>query len=302
LEKAVGAKVRAAVGEALAQTQRDVANNLGGVLLQADIERIDAEFGLSGDELMLLSLKQAEGFARPPVSNFYVGCVGREAETGNLIFGGNLEFPGAHIGNTVHGEGFVFSRAFSRGTSVETIAIFEAHPCAHCRQFLSEFAATAKLTLIDPMGHRLRMAELYPWPFDPDYLGEKGIVAGELRQPGLGLVANELAPAAATKLIELGRRAYTPYGKAPAAILLMLRDGAMVGGAAIESVSFNPTISPLQAAMIDLNAHGYAMGDIVGAAMGATSGAAVDYVRHARDLLEAMAPGVELTVVEWTHP
>jgi cytidine deaminase len=268
-------------------------------LSRAEVQRIDAAFGLSGDELMLLSVKQAEGFARPAVSNFYVGCVGRETETGNLIFGGNLEFPGAHIGNTVHGEGSVFARAFSRGTSVETIAIFEAHPCAHCRQFLSEFAATAKLTLIDPMGHRLRMADLYPWPFDPDYLGEKGIVAGEVRQPRLGLVANELAPAAATKLIELGRRAYTPYGKAPAAILLMLRDGAMVGGAAIESVSFNPTMSPLQAAMIDLYAHEYEEKDVVAAVLAATRGAAVDYVKHARDLLAAIAPGVQLQVVEW---
>ena len=28
--------------------------------------------------------------------------------------------------------------------------------------------------LIDPLGHRLTMAELYPWPFDPGYLGEPG--------------------------------------------------------------------------------------------------------------------------------
>ena len=260
---------------------------------------IAAEFGLTGDELVLVALKQAETFARPPISNFFVGCIGREAETGNLVFGGNLEFPGAHIGNTVHGEGFVFSRAFSRGTSIATIAVFEAHPCAHCRQFLSEFAATANLALIDPMGHRLRMADLYPWPFDPDYLGEKGIVAGEIRHPDLTLGANEFAAPVAAKLTELGQQSYTPYGKSPAAIVLTLNNGAIVGGAAIESVSFNPTVSPLQVAMINLFAHGYAASDIAAAAIATTPGALVDYAGHAAGLLAAIAPGVTLDMVSW---
>jgi len=79
---------------------------------------------------------------------------------------------------------------------------------------------------------------------------------------------------------------------------LQLADGAVVGGAAIESVSFNPTISPLQAAMIDLFAHGYATSDIVAATVATRSGP-VDYVRHARDLLSVVAPGVVLTEVAW---
>ena len=80
--------------------------------------------------------------------------------------------------------------------------------------------------------------------------------------------------------------------------MLQLRDGTVIGGAAIESVSFNPTMSPLQAAMIDLFAHGYAAGDIASAAM-ATYPGPVDYVRHARDLLGVVAPGVALREVAW---
>ena len=172
--------VREAVVRGLAASRRGVADNVGGVLPANRADEIMRGFDLSADELLLLSLKCAETFARPPVSGFFVGAVGREAETGHVVFGGNLEFPGGHIGNSVHGEGFVFARAFSRGTAIETLALGEAHPCAHCRQFLTEFAATDNLTLIDPLGHRLKMADLYPWPFDPAYLGERGSVAGEV--------------------------------------------------------------------------------------------------------------------------
>src|SRR3569833_1202724 len=261
LDASIGPAVRDRVTAGRERTRRDVDRNLGGILRKQDVDAIRLEHGLTVEELMLLARATAMSFAQPPISEFFVGVVGIERETGSLIFGGNLEFVGAHIGNTVHGEGFVFSRAFSRGTSVETICLGEAHPCAHCRQYMSEFAATAQLTLIDLIGHRLTMAELYPWPFDPGYLGERGIVAGEVRNPGLVLGRNELAPDVAARLTELGRRAYVPYGKTPAAIVLQLANGDIVGGAAIESVSFNPTMSPLQAAMIDLFETGYATSD-----------------------------------------
>ncbi len=301
LELSSGVAIRTAVAQALAATERKTADNLGGVLPAKQAAEICAAHGISSDELMLLSLGKARDFAHPPISDFFVGCVGRETESGNLVFGGNLEFVGAHIGNTVHGEGFVFTRSFSRGTAIETIAIGEAHPCAHCRQYLSEYAATAALTLIDPFGHRLKMADLYPWPFDPDYLGEKGILPGEVRHADLELepVGNLVSAAVAAKLIELGRRSYTPYGKSPAAIVLTLSDGTLIGGSAIESVSFNPTISPLQAAMIDLFAHGYAATDIKAAVIATSDGAQVDYILHTVDALGAIAPGVTLRMLKW---
>ncbi|MEO8756451.1 MAG: cytidine deaminase [Devosia sp.] len=301
LEQSSGTAVRAYVAQALSTTQDRIAENLGCVLTAKQATEICDAHSISSDELMLLSLGKARDFAHPPISEFYVGCVGREAGSGNLVFGGNLEFVGAHIGNTVHGEGFVLTRSFSRGTAIETLAIGEAHPCAHCRQYLSEFAATASMTVMDPLGHRLKMADLYPWPFDPNYLGEKGIVAGEVRYPSLELKlsGDPVSPAVAGKLTELGRRSYTPYGKSPAAIVLTLKDDRLIGGSAIESVAFNPTISPIQAAMIDLFAHGYVATDIAAAAAATAEEALVDYVLHAADTLAVVAPAVVLSVVKW---
>jgi cytidine deaminase len=302
LDRERGDAIRGEVRAALGHDHRDPAGNMGGIVSAEVVGRICAAHGITVEQLMLLSLRVAELYSHPEVSSFTVGAIGLEAETGNLVLGGNLEFTRAHIGTTVHGEGFVFTRAFTRGTSIKTIAIGEAHPCAHCRQYLSEFAATANLTLIDPLGHRLTMAQLYPWPFDPKYLGETGIIAGAVPYPALELepFGNLVGTATAACLTEYGRRSYTPYGKSPAALVLTLSDGNLVGGSAIESVAFNPTISPLQSAMIHLVAHGYSGGDIKAAVIATVDGARVDYILPTVDALAAIAPGIELRMLKWT--
>ncbi len=296
----VGSAVEGEITGLLAGRRAHLAANAGAVLPKQQAEALMARHGLADiEELMVLALGAARGLAQPPISNFFVGAVGLERETGNLVFGGNVEFPLSHLGFTIHGEGFVFTRAFSRGTSIERLAIGEAHPCAHCRQYLSEFAATRDLLLLDPLGHRLTMAELYPWPFDPDYLGESGLITGKVGFPELALQPNALDSGLAARLTAAGRRAHAPYSKCPGAIVLRLADGGMVTGSAIESVAFNPTMGPLQAAMIDLIAHGYAAADIVEAALGTSIGGAVDYSASSAELLGRIAPGVELTSVGW---
>ena len=295
-EARFGTELRANVAARLLAHAHDPAANLGGVLLGADADALAGAYGVSSDLLMLLTRKLAEGLARPPISNFFVGAVGREAESGNLIYGGNLEFPGAAIGFTVHGEGYLAARAFSRGARLECIALGEAHPCGHCRQFLSEFAWSPSLVLIDPLGHRLSLSQLFPWPFDPAYLGEAGAVPGLAAWPDLTLTA---ADPLAGPLVEAVARAHAPYSKAPAAAALQLKDGKRVTGTNIESVAFNPSLGPLQTALIDLFAHGYGPSDIIGASLAVARRGTVDHAAATRALLDAVAPGVPLNVLEW---
>lgn len=289
----------ARVKTALAEHERQSGSNDGSVLAAGIAEGLISEFGLASvRDLMCLLLDTAKNIARPSISDFHVGAVGLEAETGNLILGGNVEFPGTHLGFTLHGEGFVFTRAMSRGTNISVIAIGEAHPCAHCRQCLAEYAASDKLELIDPLGHTLTLAQLYPWPFDPNYLDESGAVPGRELWPGLKFDEDAGSPVANT-LLAKGRRSHSPYSKCPGAVLLHLRDGNMVAGHAVESVAFNPTIHPIQAAMVDLLAHGYAYSDIVGASLGTVRGGDVDYTVSTRELLTRIAPGMPLLVLGW---
>lgn len=273
----------------------------GGAVLAADIAaELVSQFGLSSiRDLMLVLLDVAKNIASPRISDFHVGAVGLETETGNLILGGNVEFPGTHLGFTLHGEGFVFTRAMSRGTNISVIAIGEAHPCAHCRQCLAEYAASDRLELIDPLGHTLTLAQLYPWPFDPDYLGESGAVPGRELWPALTFEKEVASPIAEALLVK-GRRSHSPYSKCPGAVLLHLKDGNMVSGLAIESVAFNPTIHPVQAGMVDLLAHGYTYADIEAATLGTVLGGDVDYSASTRELLARVAPGAPLQILGWT--
>lgn len=299
LKATVGPAVEAAVAAYAGARGGTTANNHGSVVPAADAARLVKTHSLaSTEELMLVALPSAQKLARPPISNFLVGCIGLEAGTGNLVLGGNLEFPGSHLGTTVHGEGFVFTRAFSRDTAITTLAI-GPQPCAHCRQYMSEFAATRTLAFIDPLGHRLSIDDLYPWSFTPANLGDSGVVPGQEPQAEMELGPNTLPETVAARLLETGRRAHAPYSKSPGAVALTLADGSIVTGAAIESVAFNPTIAPMQAALIDLLAHGYAYNDIQSAALGTVEEGAVDYSRSTAELLAAVAPGVRLAVVNW---
>lgn len=296
-DAAVAARIAGMPADLVRQVQvRARAVAVDGVIAGSEAAVLVASFGLSGvRELMLLLLDSAKAYAQPAISSFFVGAVGLEAPSGDLILGGNVEFPGTHLGYTLHGEGFVATRVFSRGAELAVIAIGEAHPCAHCRQFLAEFANSSRLELIDPLGHTLTLGQLYPWPFDPAYLGEPGA------QPGPGAsdmaFADAVTPAISAALAAAGRHAHAPYSKCPGAVALELADGRLIGGASIESVAFNPTISPLQAGLVNLLAAGADYGDIRSVTLATVRGGAVDYGASTRELLAAIAPQAELSIV-----
>jgi cytidine deaminase len=172
------------------------------------------------------------------------------------------------------------------------LALNRAHPCAHCRQYISEFAASAGLTLIDTLGHRLSLADIYPWPFAPSALGEVGAVPGIVHWPNLTGDGPD-------DLLEAGRRAWTPYSGSPSAAVVETDDGRRFAGQAVESVAFNPTMPPLQSALIAARAHGYAWADIRAAWLGTTVGGDVDMTRSSQELLTVIAPDAPLTVVDW---
>lgn len=299
VEPEVRAQLAERVKAAIVSANHNPRENAGSVVPAALAAELIAEFRLTSvRDLMCLLLDTAKDIARPGISNFFVGAVGLETETGNLILGGNVEFPGTHLGFTLHGEGFVFTRAMSRGTDISVIAIGEAHPCAHCRQCLAEYGASDKLELIDPLGHTLTLAQLYPWPFDPAYLGEAGAVPGRELWPNLRLIEETGSPAAEA-LLAIGKRSHSPYSKCPGAVLLHLKDGNIVVAGAIESVAFNPAIHPVQAAMVDLLAHGYAYSDISGTTLGTVRGGAVDYSLSTRELMARVAPDTPILVLGW---
>ena len=294
----VGSTVEA---EVRALVEAPSADPLGGSTVPAAaVADLVERHGLASDrELALLALPIAGAMARPPISGYRVGAVGIEGETGALVLGANLEFPGADLGSTVHAEGFVALRARRRGATLETLAVREAHPCAHCRQTLAESAAADDLEIIDPLGHELRLAELYPWPFRPAALGVDGDRADAIAWPDLAFVAGDVPGDVSDLLLEVGARAHAPYSDAPSAVVLQLRDGRFLAAAAFESVAFNPSITALQAALVELVAAHAEAEDIAGAWLARAPGRSIDPAPGFRALLSAVAPSAEARVAEW---
>jgi cytidine deaminase len=299
-EARVGGPLVARIGALAAERNGPDAGD-AGVLLAAEAADLVAAFDLAGpDDLMCLALPHAASLARPAISGFVVGAVGLEAGTGNLLLGGNVEFPGASLGLTLHGEGAVTLRAFGRGTAVEALAVIRARPCAHCRQVLTELAWADDLVLIDPAGHRVTLDDLYPWPFSPGALGTTGAVPGAVPWPDLALASDAAPQPVVERLVRAGSRAHAPYTRSPAAAVLALPDGGFVVGSALESVAYNPSIGPVQAAVPELLARGWELADVRAAWVAVPAEAPVDHAAVARHLLRAIAPSAPVTVVHWS--
>ena len=266
----------------------------------ADVARLVDRFGLTSErELALLALPVAGALADPPISGYRVAAVGIEAETGDLVLGANLEFPGGDLGTTIHAEGFVSLRVRRRGRTLETLAVREAHPCAHCRQTLAEADAADRLEIIDLLGHELTLEELYPWPFRPAALGVEGDRANALTWPGLAFSGTKPPDDIASPLLEAGARAHAPYSGAPSAAVLRLGDGRLASAGCVESVAFNPSITALQAALVEVAATRAATATITDGWLGRTAGGSVDPAPGFRALLAAVAPAAAAHVVDW---
>ena len=295
------ASLVATVGDAFADRVRAATGDRGDLAFLAaeDAEALVAAFGLrSMREAAILSLPAAASLARPPISDYRVGAVG-VIRGGGLVLGGNLEFPGASIHHTVHGEGFVTLRARALGVRLAELAIREARPCAHCRQVLAEMAWAEDLRIVDPAGRDVALWDLYPWPFVPADLGEvpAGTVADPEPSPGPDpSLPGDVGPALARAVA----RAHAPYTREPAAIVLRLGDGRLFEGAVLESVAFNPTIGPLQDALVSLAAADVPYTAIREGWLGVAETATVDHAGPTRDLLAAVAPAAELHVTYWS--
>jgi cytidine deaminase len=296
LSVAAGPAVEAALERVL--TARRADPQTAGTISASDVERLVAEHGLASPrELALLALPVAARLARPMISGYRVGVVGLD-DRGDLVLGANLEFPRADLGSTVHAEDFASLRARARGRRLAVLALSEARPCAHCRQTLAESIAADDLELIDPLGHARRLSEVYPWPFTPAALEIAGDDPRRAAWPRAELAADGPPSEISAALVDAVRRAHAPYSRCPSAVALRLVDGGALAAGCVESVSFNPTITATQAALVELAAMGLDGAAIEAAWLARVRGGAVDPEPGARALLRAVAPTVELTVVD----
>jgi len=236
----------------------------GGFLPAGEVAKIIAA-GTSIEQLMLDLIPLAKTFAIPPISNFFVGVVALGA-SGSLYFGANYEFTGHALTFSVHGEQAATVQALSNGESgIEMLAI-SAAPCGYCRQFLNELTSASTLTIILPDTPATPLTTLLPAAFGPIDLG----VTGGLMSPqshGMTLATSTNDDVVRAGL-NAANRSYAPYSASYAGVALKTSDGGIVTGSVAENAAFNPSMSPLEAAIVNLViGAGRKYGDIVDAVL-----------------------------------
>jgi len=246
--------------------------------------------GLKTHDLLQMLIPLVKSNARPPISNYFVGCTAL-GKSGNIYVGVNVEFKGCPINQAVHGEQFLITNARQHGeTELEAIAI-SAAPCGHCRQFMNEIGEQAKFAIITPNTPSERLSTLLPRSFGPQDLK---LVGGLLTALGDTQKANQAATLeeAATLASALS---YVPYTNSPSGVAIRTNDGKIYTGCCLENAAYNPSLSPLQVALVALISDMRPYSDIVDVYL-VERPLNVSQEQTTKMVLQSIAPSVELQV------
>ncbi|XP_054784066.1 cytidine deaminase 1-like [Prosopis cineraria] len=252
----------------------------------------------------LLSLvSSSQSLARPPISNFPVAAVGL-GPSGRIFVGVNLEFPGLPLHHSVHAEQFLLTNLSLNAEPRLDYFVVSAAPCGHCRQFLQEIRDAPNIKLLiasDETRDFTPLTKFLSHRFGPhDLLPEEVPLLLEPRHNGLsmseetthdlanGYIANEELKVAA---LEAANKSHAPYSGCPSGVALMDGRGKIYKGSYMESAAFNPSMGPVQAALVAFVAGGGGKYDeIVAAVLVEKEGATVKQEGTGRLLIESITP------------
>lgn len=288
---------------------------LGGQfqLEPAAVQALLKEHSLTEDQLLAELLKPAAELARPPISSYHVGAVGLGG-SGALYVGVNLEFARLPLYNSVHAEQFLLVNALHHGERELRRLAVNAAPCGYCRQFYAELAC-AETVRFSFAGGTYSLGQLLPMRFKPaDLLPEPSpplLLEPQRNAVQLTAAARELLRQrsgepvfvrAAAQALQEAVGSYSPYSHCPAGVAIVTPDGNVYSGGYIESAAYNPSMPPLQTAIIDAVIDGmpcYTAAEEV--VLVELASGQVQHAPTARVVLEQIAPQARLTVLqaEW---
>jgi cytidine deaminase len=245
------------------------------------------------EQLMVELLPVARHFARPPLSNFRVGAVAL-GSSGALYLGANIEIPGNGLNQAVHAEQSALANAFAHEERGIVAIAVTAAPCGHCRQFMNEIADASSIRVIVEGAEIRTLAELLPASFGPQDLG---IAAGLFGGAAVSIrLVSGTGDALALAALEAAARAYAPHTKAIAGCAIRTKAGATFAGSYLENAAFNPSLSPLQAALVNVVFAGEKFGSITHVALVEMRGATISQRAATEAALRAVAPGARLNL------
>lgn len=203
--------------------------------------------GMESDALALALLPLAAACALAPLSRFNVGAIARGI-SGHWYFGANMEFIKTPMQQTVHAEQSAITHAWLRGeTRLETITV-NYTPCGHCRQFMNEMNSGTDIRISLPDRAVSTLADYLPDAFGP---GDLAITERLMDQVNQGYLPE--GDALTQAAIQAASASHAPYTQAHSGVALLSASGRIVSGRYAENAAFNPSLPPLQAALILLN-------------------------------------------------
>ncbi len=256
---------------------------------------------------MLGLLPLARTYSHPPISNYRVGVVAR-GESGSLYLGFNLEFSGQPLGFAVHGEQAALSSAYMHSESGVAALAVTAAPCGHCRQFMNELSPDGQIEILVEGSAPMKLSALLPMAFGPKDLGR---TQGALPVQVTNLSAPASLPQVSaqstranhsqTELVqaalEAARISYAPYSGAHSGVAIASHSGRTFKGSYIENVAFNPSLSPLQTALVQMIVAGEDCAAISRVVLVEVANAKISQKSVALAVLSAVAPAVRLETV-----
>jgi len=259
------------------------------------VEALAKSENASVNDLMLGLLPLAQTYSRAPISNFFVGAVARGA-SGSLYLGANIEISGQCLGFAVHAEQSALSNAYMNSEqSVTSLAVVGGAPCGHCRQFMEEISPAGEILVLIPNQPPAKLAAILPAAFGPAALGAtQGALP--IRKANLAL-SGEASDALNAAALDAACRSYAPYSKSPAGVAIRTNDGRIFQGCYIENVAFNPSLSPLQTAVVQLIAAGQVYSAISAATLVEVQDSKISQRAVTETVLAALAPQLKLKVV-----
>jgi cytidine deaminase len=217
--------------------------------------------------------------------------------------GANMEFMHQPLNQTIHAEQSATLQAWHQGARyLQAIATSEA-PCGHCRQFLYEFEKNADLMVITPDGknlayRRTALSDLLPEAFGPLDLGKRsGLMSPAPQDRKLRLKAAAKDRTVAQALLA-AEKSYAPYTQNFAGCALQTKTGEIFSGRYAESAAYNPSLPPLQSAVLCMNMATLEQQQSIQRAVLVEKPTAVSQRNATELLLGSWAPGVGLEYYE----
>lgn len=244
-----------------ARTLLESALENGAFLSAHDVEQLAGILGSSVGELMIKLLPVAAAFAVVPVSSYPVGAVAQGMPSpgsswASLYLGANFEFAGEALSFCVHGEQSATSHAWEHGErGLQALAI-SAAPCGYCRQFLWETSTRERFNILlqtETAHSNALLSTFLPDAFGPEDLDiDGGLMDPKFMGHGLRVGQGNTDPLVLAALAA-ANGAYAPYTQNFAGCAVQTEDGLSYPGRYAENCAYNPSMSPLEAALSFMN-------------------------------------------------